>query len=245
MSPRLAIALLLVTLSGCKPPPNSPAPASTTSAGAGSVVGPGNVIPVGTFPADVMEFGQSQRVTDLAKRKADAIKQDPKWFLEHMQKQKPGEPMTYDPRMGLTPEEYDELQTQSQKTSTRKKADATITIAKGGSDLYVINGGQTLPDLTGITIDLKNGVVRTPLGVTKKHRELSMPDSTPTGAWSGIRWEFETPDANDQQGTTASLAIGKLHSSGRGILIYYVRKLTPPEEKKRVNIMLYYDLPQP
>lgn len=242
----VTVLLLAATALGCKPPPNSgaanSAPASAIAA-TGSAVGPGNVIPVGRIAADVMEYGTPWRVTELVKRRGEAIRQNPQWWNEHMKNVKPGERVPYDARMGLTPEEYDELQTLSKKTSTRKKADATITITSKGNDVYLLDGGPSLPDLTGIEIDLKNDSVRTPFGVTGKQGAYKISESSPTGAHTGVRWKFATPDAGDEAGATVALSFGRLEPSSRGILIYYVKKLTPPEEKKRLNIMLYYDLP--
>jgi hypothetical protein len=242
--PRIAIIVLSCALvAGCKPPPNAGGTASApVSAAAGSAVGPGKVIPVGLIAADVMEFGASQRMTDLAKRRADAIRRDPKWWLEHARTAKPGQSPPYDPRIGLTADEYAEFNT-PQKTSTHKRGDATFAVRDKGNQVYYFDGGQSLPDLTGIEIDLKTGVVKTPYGVTGPQRDLTMPDTTPTGAWTGLHWKYASPDSSDQAGTTVTLAIGRLKSSGRGILNYYVKRLTPPEKKKQMMIMLNYDLP--
>jgi hypothetical protein len=239
------VILVAAALAGCKPQPNSGAGTanSAPSSASGSFVGPGNVIPVGRVAVDVMEYGVPQRALDLSKRQQQAIRQDPKWWNEHVGKVKPGQPIPYDARMGMTQAEYDELQVLSKKTATHKKADATITVTGRGNDVYVLDGGPSLPDLTGIEIDLKNGVVRTPFGVTGKYSPLTMPDTNPIGAWSGIRWKFEAPGTSADTGTTVSLSIGRLKASGRGLLYYYLKKLTPPEEKRQVGIILNYDLP--
>ena len=239
MPARIALLLLLVAACGCKPPLNSGG-SSLSSPARGSAVGPGGVIPVGTIAADVMEFGQSPRVAELNKRKQDAILKDP--LREHMKQQKPGEPITYDSRMGITQAEFDELKALSGKTTMRKKADATIAITSRNNGVLVFDGGQSLPDLTGVEIDLASDVVRMPLGVTGKHRAITMPDTSPGGSWTGIRWSLG--NAADQKSKNVSLAIGRLKASGRGILIYYVNNPdAPPEQKKRVNVMLQYDLP--
>jgi hypothetical protein len=218
-------------------------PPSTTGTGNSSAASSaaGQYIPVGSIAADVMEYGQSPRVAKLNKRKQDAILKDPLWWREHMQKQKPGETITYDPRMGISQAEYDELKALSGKTTIRKKSDATIQVTRRG-EVYVLDGGESLPDLTGIEIDLKQDQVRTPFGVTGKSGTLTMPDTTPVGFWTGVRWSLGS--AGEEGGKKVSLSLGRLKASGRGIFIYYVLNPdAPPEEKKRVNIMLTYDLP--
>lgn len=237
MKLRLATVLLAAILAaGCMPPP------PTTGAGGSSAASSAasQYIPVGTISAEIMEFGQSPRVAELNKRKQDAILKDPLWWREHMKQQKPGETITYDPRMGITQAEYDELKALSGKTTLRKKADATIQVTRRG-DEYVFDGGEALPDLTGIEIDLAKQQVRTPFGTCDKQGNLTMPDTTPAGGWTGVRWS-QASAGND--GKKVSLSMGRLKASGRGIFIYYaLNPDAPPEEKKRVNIMLSYDLP--
>lgn len=249
---RLWILLVFVpaaAFSGCKPPPNSggagaSSSASSAATGASSLVGPGNVIPVGRIAVDVMEFGTPPRVAELGRRQFQArLKdKDQQWWQERDKNAKAGGKLPYDARVGLTPTEYEELENLKKQPNIRPKAAATIAISRKGADVYILDGGPSLPELTGVAIDLKNDQVRTPFGVTSKHSALTMHESSTLGAWSGIRWKFETPGATAETGTTVSLAVGRL-ASGRGILNYSVRKLTPPEEKKRVNVILFYDLP--
>ena len=249
MLPRI-LSLLVMTVVGCKPPPNSggavssPSSAATAAGDATSLVGPGNVIPLGRLAVDVMEFGTPPRVAELSRRQFQARLKDKNqpWWQERDEKIKAGQSVPYDARTGLTPAEYDELEN-LKKQKIRQKGAATISITKAGTEVYVVDGGPALPELTGIVIDLKNDQVRTPFGVTARHGSYKMPETSPTGAHSGIRWKHETPDASDKAGTYVALSIGRMEPSGRGILVYYVRKLTPPEQKQRQNVMLYYDLP--
>lgn len=127
--------------------------------------GPHDVIVGGKFTVDVMELAAPPRANELNQRLKQAVGQNPNWWLEHVKKASPGEPLPYDARLGLSKTEYDEFLELSKKMTTVKKAEATILVVDKGDDVYVLDGGQQLQDfITGIEIDLRNDKVRTPFG---------------------------------------------------------------------------------
>ena len=63
------------------------------------------VLPSGNEEIEIMKIGYSKRSTELAKKLQIAISEHREWFLEHLKKSKPGEPLIYDPKLGLTEEE--------------------------------------------------------------------------------------------------------------------------------------------
>lgn len=64
----------------------------------------------GKVIADIMDgVKQSQRQAELTRKFQTAIKDNYEWFLEYMKTVPEGEPMPYDPKLGLTKEEYTEL----------------------------------------------------------------------------------------------------------------------------------------
>jgi hypothetical protein len=200
------------------------------------------ILPVGRMTVDAMEPDFSPRQVELSQRLAEAARKDPAWFREHLTKRAaPGEPLPYDPRLGLSKEEYDELnKLNARRPSLRKMGQATLTVSRRGPDVYVFDGGRTLPELTGIEVDLKRDVVRTPRGVAAERFEIKANPSQPSppGPWSGVGWKLAVKgDANFVGAKIVQLTVGKAEQSNRGVLYY---KLLTPQE--RADIFLLYDL---
>ena len=217
-------------------------PAGATTTGPHEFHGPREVIVVGRLTVDVMELVIPQRVTDLTQRLLKAVRENPDWWSEHVKQAKPGEPLPYDSRLGLSESEYNEFLALSKKMTMRKKAEATLIVSTDGDDVYLLDGGQALPDFTGIEIDLKNDLVCTPFGVATKRSEIHAPEDSALGAWDGVQWKLENPGPNGITGTFAKLAVGRQKRSGRCV-IYYDAKKFGLDEMTRISNVLIYDLP--
>lgn len=204
--------------------------------------GPHDVIVEGRFAVDVMQMVGPPRANELAQRLQQVVRANPDWWLEHVKKSKPGEPLPYDARLGLSEAEYDEFLVLSSKMTTQKKDEAMLIVAKKNDDAYVFDGGQALPDFTGIEIDLKNDWVRTPFGVLTERSEIDASDASALGAWVGTEWKLVKLDANGVTGTIAKLAVGQLKRSGRCVIYYDVKKISP-DGKTRIAHVLNYDVP--
>lgn len=204
--------------------------------------GPREVILNGRIAVAVMEMMAPPRAAELFARLQEAVRQDPEWWFAHVKTAKPGESLPYDSRLGLSTAEYDEFLALSKHLTMQKKSDATLTITAQESDVFVLNGGDDLSDLTGITIDLNSDLVHTPFGIASERSEIDATDESPLGAWSGVQWKLEEPDPNGITGTVVKLAVGRLKRSGRGV-IYYDVKAIGPDAKTRISYVLEYDLP--
>lgn len=191
---------------------------------------------------DVMEMLLPPRAAELAARLQRAIRQNPEWVLAQVQSAKPGEPLPYDARLGVTKEEYDEFLALSQQRTMQKKRNAKITITMQADDVYALDGGDALPDLNGIVIDLKNDLVRTPFGIAKERSEINTTDKSPLGSWRGIQWALDDVAPDGIDAIFAKLAIGRQTRTGRGI-IYYDVKIRSSEGKNRISHVLTFDLP--
>jgi hypothetical protein len=205
---------------------------------------PREILIKGPITVDVMELVAPQRLNELALRLKEATSKNPEWWLEHVKKAKPGEPIAYDPKLGLTKVEFDEFLALSKQMGMRKKSEAKLNITSKEEDVFVLDGGEALPELTGIEIDLKNDLVRTPFGVAKERTIINAPEKAALGAWSGVQWKFERANPDGISGTFAKLAIGKLKRTGRGV-IYYDVLAAAKVGQVRIKYILNFDLPMP
>jgi hypothetical protein len=201
--------------------------------------GPRSVLRAGEYVVDVMELTASPRFVELGLRLQKAATADPKWWMEKIKNAKPGEPLAYEPRFGLSPEEYNEFLALGKKKAMRKKSEATIELSENGNDVFVFSGGESLPNLTRIEVDLKGDLVRTPFGVAKNRVEIHANEASALGPWNGVQWESDTDAATVFSQGTVKLAIGTLESSGRAVLYYTVKKLGASGVTDISHVLLY------
>jgi len=206
--------------------------------------GPRSVLREGELTLDVMELVVPPRYTVLGLRLQQAARANPEWFQEQFRNAKPGEPLPYDRRMGMSEDEYREFRALRNKMTMRKEREAALVVATNENGAFVFDGGQALPDFTGIEIDLEQDVVRTPFGDLTERTAIDTSENTPLGAWSGTQWKLVEIDQNGVTGTMATLAVGRVKQSGRYVIHYDVKQNSLAGSTTIMHV-LNYDLPPP
>jgi hypothetical protein len=205
----------------------------------------GRLLPVGTFTVDAMDLRASPRHAELGARIQAAAQQNAAWLQEQVRRARPGEPLPYDARLGVTREEYAEFLRLSGSMTLAKVASAPLTVREEGRRL-VLAGGTAFPDLTGIAIDLDAGSLVTPLG-TVPSWEPARSDGArgAMGAWEGIRWNLEDMAPDASEGRIVSLLLGRLQETGRGVFYSELREVRGGRPTARMVRILYFDPPAP
>lgn len=195
-----------------------------------------DLLPTNESEVDVMWF--PERFVELMKKLDAGVKENPGAFMVDVLKAKPGEPIDYDPRLGLTEEEYNEFLRLSRELKFVKLTTVPIKVHHTAEGVE-LDGGDLLPQLTGITFDPDNKKLKTPFGVCTKATDVRASDEqTRTGRCNGVQWECEQLFPPSR----VRLMLGKLEESGRGLLIYDARGFEG-FRPKRVSCILTYDLP--
>ncbi len=253
--PMYAILTLLIvlTMTGCSkkteqtssttptPSVSGDAPRSATpSTPFADVADPRSFIHEGRFMADVMMPVAPPRMAELAARLQQAAKADPEWFREQVKLARPGEPLPYDARMGLTQAEYADFIAMSGQMSMEKQGEGEISIIPMGDGVFTVDGGPRMPDLKGVEIDFARQEVRTPYGVAKEQAPVNAASSSALGAWKGVEWKMTRLNPKTKAGATVKFALGTLEPSGRSVLYYNVTKLDPAGNA-RILLVLNYD----
>jgi hypothetical protein len=201
------------------------------------------LLPAGTLRVDAMDVAPAPRMTELAQKFQAAVQRDPEWFQRHARTARPGEPLPYDPKLGLTREEYDEFLRLANTMGLRKIAEAPLAVRAEASRL-VLDGGTGMPDLTGVVLDLAADQLVTPLATVTGSREVHNDGAgAAMGAWDGREWSVEELSEDGRDGMVVSLAVGRLRESGRGMLYWQLRQVRGGQQAVRMIRILFYDLP--
>lgn len=240
----LPLAAVLLASSGCHEGTEVSAPSVILDA---KFLGPREVLWSGPRVVDVMQTAAPPRFVELSNKMQQAIKEKPQWWLDAVANAKPGEPLPYDERLGMSEQEWEEWIQLGESMTLVKKEQATVRIKKQGEDVYVLDGGDTLPHLTGIEIDLKEDVVRTPFGVAAERSQIDAPETTLPGKWSGVQWKLEELGKSSLTGTIVKFGVGTVAATGRELLYYNVKHVTEEGLREgrptRIRYELLYDVP--
>jgi hypothetical protein len=193
------------------------------------------LLPSDGTTADVMQMTYPRGMDELTKKLAQAIAKNPDWWAEHVKKAKPGQPVAYDVRLGLTQEEYTEYLSLSKKAVFKKVKTAKLNVKRNG-ERVVLSFDDRLPNLKPIELDLKADVVITTYGTAADRSQITASEAQKaTGPWDGVQWKLVSVEEKPARSTSIQFALGKLKESGRGILYYNVSQVS---EQSRVNV--YY-----
>jgi hypothetical protein len=201
------------------------------------------LLPSDGVTVDVMQPAFPKRLQDLAMKLQGALAKDPEWTKSHVGKAKPGEPLPYDERLGLTKAEYEEFLALMKVGGMSKVATATLRVQRDG-DRIVLQFGERFPGMERIEVDLQKDSASTPAGVVADRQIIAASSGqAATGPWDGVQWLSEGFE-EDLTRPSVSLAVGKLKATGRGILYYRVRPGASTSAAP-VQYVLFYDLSEP
>jgi hypothetical protein len=187
-----------------------------------------------------MQLTFPPRMEELSKKLARAIAKNPDWWADHLKKAKPGEPVAYDVRLGLTKEEYEEYLSLVKKAVFKKVQTGKLNVKHG--ERVVLNGDDHLPNFKDIELDLKADAVITPYGTAAERSQITASDSQrASGPWDGVQWKLQKDEREPARSTSVLFALGKLKESGRGVLYYRVMQ-TSEQPPLNIYYFLEYDL---
>ena len=197
-----------------------------------------SILAPGALVVERLETYTPPRFLLLSSKLQSAAQRNPTWFRAQAAMAKPGEPLPYDERLGVTRDEYTEFLQLVDSMALKPVGTDTILVTPTASG-WRFEQGTTLPELRGIEIDSARGVAITPYGELSAASPITAsPEQRMTGPWSASRWQRQDLDGTGTAGTVASLAIGRLVESGQPILYYTAKKLVAGSIQRRVDLVL-------
>ena len=158
--------------------------------------------------------------------KVDIIrKKDPEWFAEYSKNAKPGIPLPYDEKLGITKAEYEDyLKLWDQREmKPLPQGELIVRLEKAGERWRIRVTGQG-SDITTMFYDPKADTYTTTSGVLKRIADIEADKRSILGEWTGKEWKMEL---NDGFGITKeNLAIGKLADGSYGLLVYRIQEVS-------------------
>lgn len=153
-----------------------------------------------------------------------AARLDVAWFREYTKNSKPGIPLPYHEKLGLTKEEYASYLALWEKREFKSVEEVMLLLRKGAGGSWMITGTAGASAISTLRYDEKSDVFRSPNGEMKRIDDINSDAQSVLGAWSGKEWKFEEESSLGK--TKENFAIGRMTGQPYGLLIHRVQELS-------------------
>ncbi len=184
----------------------------------------------GLFEQDIPVKGQigvvlpPQEIDKYVAKVETAARKDPKWFREFSGSSKPGAPLPYDEKLGLTKTEYEEYLALWNKREFKPMEDVMLLLRQSAGDTWTITATGGASTFSTLRYVAKDDIVRSPNGQLKRIEDIKAEASSILGEWTGMEWKFEEETGLGK--TKENFALGRFADKKYGIIVYRAQELS-------------------
>ena len=159
----------------------------------------------------------------------EAARKDPEWFKEHAKNGKPGVPLPFHERLGLTKGEYDDYIKFWGKREFKGIEAVPIRLSESSDGRWSIIVGGRAATLSTLKFDPKADSFKSPNGELKRIEDVAADGNSTLGAWTGHEWKLE--DKSSLGTLKENFAIGKTGDKKYGLLVYRLQEVSEQGSK--------------
>ncbi|HMP83519.1 MAG TPA: hypothetical protein PKA41_12535 [Verrucomicrobiota bacterium] len=175
-----------------------------------------DVLPDGPSEIELMTIRLTDRANELMLKSQAAIATNQDWYLEHVKRAKPGKPLDYDPRLGLTKEEYAESLQEIKNRQLASTGTRLPCVFQRRGETLSIDIGNTNTPLSKIRLNTTTGELFASVGrVGTPTWKTGDNPTSPIGAYEECSWEYVKNDLNTFDERIVKLQIWRLKPSGK------------------------------
>ncbi|MFT4176468.1 MAG: hypothetical protein QM627_07405 [Luteolibacter sp.] len=153
-----------------------------------------------------------------------AARKDPQWFREFSSNSKQDAPLPYNPRLGLTQEEYTTYLKLWNQREFKGAEDITLMLREPTPGSWCLTATGSAFSLSTLRYSAKDDLFLSPNGKMKRLPDIKAEASSILGAWSGAEWKYE--EATDFGKTKENLAIGRFADNKHGLVVYRLQEIS-------------------
>ena len=153
-----------------------------------------------------------------------AAKKDPKWFREFSGSAKPGAPLPFDEKLGLTKTEYDEYLALWNKREFKPVEEVMLLLRQTSGDTWTITSTGAASTFSTLRYSAASDTFRSPNGPMKRLDDIKADASSILGEWTGAEWKFEEETGLGK--TKENFALGRFVDKKFGLIVYRAQELS-------------------
>jgi len=184
----------------------------------------------GLFEKDIPVKGQigivipPQEIDKYVAKVEKAARQDPKWFREFSAQAKPGAPLPWNEKLGLTKEEYDAYLKLWSQREFKPMEDVLLQLRENTPGAWTLSATGGASALSTLRYIAKEDQFHSPNGAMKRLDEIKADKDSILGEWTGSEWKFEEETTLGK--TKENLAIGRYIDNKYGLIVYRVQEIS-------------------
>src|SRR5688500_7873221 len=142
----------------------------------------------GLFQKDVPVKGQigvvlpPQEIEKYMAKVEQAAKKNPEWFREQAKNAKPGSPLPYDEKLGLTKEEYDAYLQLWAKREFKPMQETVLLLRETSDGNWTLSGTGNAAAISTLRYQPKSDTFRSPNGELKRIEDINADNTSILGA---------------------------------------------------------------
>ena len=200
-----------------------------------------DVLPVGRCEIELMTIQYTDRAQELTLKFQTAVATNQDWLLEYIKQAKPGKPLDYDPRLGLTKEEYVEYLREVENRHLASTGTRVTCVFRRKGDLLSLDIGDTNSPLSKIRLNTVTGEMFAPVGrVGMPAWTTGVDTACPIGPYDACSWLYETGDLDVFDVRIVKLVIYRLKLSGKILWRFQDSEMVHKQEKLSFEVMFQH-----
>lgn len=173
---------------------------------------------------DVGAIVPPEEINKYITKVQNAAKADPEWHKEYAKKAKPGIPLPWHEKLGLTKEEYADYLKQWDKREFKTVQQVLVRLEEPKPGEWMIRVSGVGMPVSLLRYDPKKDIFKSPNGELGRIEEIDADPRSILGAWSGHEWRYEKK--TEFISTKENLALGKYKDGKHCLLIYRLQEST-------------------
>lgn len=153
-----------------------------------------------------------------------AAAKDQKWFQEYSKDTKPGIPLPFHEKLGLTKEEYDEYLALWAKREFKVAQEITLLLRKGSEGRWNIIASGAAGAVSTLRYSDKDDNWKSTNGIMTSIPDIKADPLSILGAWTGKEWRFEEETSLSK--LKENFAIGITADNKYHLLVYRAQEMT-------------------
>ena len=207
----------------------------------------GDYLPEDKVQGHFMRVTYPPRANELFKKMQAAINLNRQWFDDAYKHSKPGEPLPYDEKMGLTPDEYKEFLALKKQAQLKEVLVREIRVVRNDDGTISLDGGGDLKQLGALKFDIVQNSVTTPYGELAHFRIVDQSAKGEGGVFgphTGLEFHIEGGDPgstiDSPSGKAVTLTMGKIAATGQRFISYSVTVMEDGRRTVGIDMILEY-----
>ncbi len=168
-----------------------------------------------------------KEISKYVERVEKAARADPEWFKTYSKTAKPGIPLPFHQRLGLSKEEYETYNRlwDERKMVPVKDGNVVVRLEQPKKGEWMIRVSGKGAPLSLLRYKVGKDVVKSPNGELVRLEDIDADPRSILGKWTGHEWRFQEEDSLGK--TKENFGIGTLTATRWGILVYRLQSTSP------------------